>query len=1100
MRFAICLCLVLFLSPLLAQSPQASISGVVADKQGAVVAGVEVSAIDLETGIKTATRTNEAGFYSLRPLPIGGYLLAVELSGFRRHERKGITLTTGQALELNVTLELGTVSESITVTAEASLLETRNSDASQLIESQTIEDMPLGDRRAMNLIEITGGAVWVDYDSGSKPNFSLAGGRTQSQMFWIDGGTGQNMRLGIGQVDVDPPIESLQEVKVLANAFSAEYGGSAGGVIIATTKSGSNQTRGSLFEYFRNQALDAPNFFAPIADGKKSKPALRYNVFGGTLGGPIRRHKTFFFFSYEGSRRRDGSVRTLTVPSAPQRAGDFSQTYNARAVQVPIYDPATGRTEGTRTVRDPFPGNRIPVNRFDAVAAKLMTFYPAANRLPDDLSGANNFRGNDVTNLTRNNYTIKVDHNLGNKDKISARYMYNSDNASAASVYANPSADTVADNLRHQQYWYGTWTRILTPNLINEFRGTYGNRINHSHSKGLGENWPSKLGIKGVPDDAFPQFTPAGYANLGSGSQDRRQYPIEQYHFVNNTSWIRSKHSVKFGAEVRPSYNVETNRTLISGKFTFNRPLTGLQGATNTGDGAASMLLGYLSRFDQRGTPMLKRHSWYLAGFVQDDWTVRRGLTLNLGLRWEVDTPMADANSRFNGFDTQAINPVSGTPGVVRFAGINGWRIQPWDADWNNFGPRAGFAWRPFGAQRTVVRGGFGIFFAHPFDRGQPTAASLGYETSTALITNDNGVALPYTLSGGVPPAPAGEPVRDDSFGAVPRAQTSGTSVTFFETNRRAGYSEQFNLQIQRELPGQTLVEVGYLGNLSRKLTSTDLSIDQVRPELLGPGVGRWDRPFPQFSDVSVSGPTLGVSHYHAGVVKLQKRFSRGLNILATYTYAKFLDNSGSGGGTLGDEGNTYSNLYNRRADYGPSENDIRHRFTWSSVYQLPFGKGRRFLTNGTLRHVISHWSLGTVFTRQSAAPFTVRTQTNSTQAYSAGPLRADVVRDPNLPSDQRMLGRWFDTGAFAQPAIYQFGNQGINILRADSISKINCSLIRNFSVAERKQLQFRGEFFNLMNHPDFGLPGRVFEGPGFGIVSSARTARQVQAGLRLTF
>jgi len=871
-------------------------------------------------------------------------------------------------------------------------------------------------------------------------------------------------------------------------------------VIIATTKSGANQIRGSVFEYFRNQALDAPNFFAPIIAGKKSKPALRYNVFGGTLGGPIRRNRTFFFFSYEGSRRRDGSVRTLTVPSALQRAGDFSQTYNARGVLVTIYDPSTGRTVGSRTVRDPFPGNRIPANRIDPVAAKLITFYPEANRLPDDLSGANNFRGNDVTKLTRNNYTIKIDHNLNERNKVSIRYIYNSDISSNSSVYANPSADTVTDALKHQQYWYGTWTCIITAHMINEFRATYGNRINHAYSKGLGENWPSRLGLKGVPDDAFPQFTSAGYANLGSGSQDRRQFPIEQYQFVNNTSWIRGRHSFKFGAEVRPSFNVETNRSLISGKFTFNRPLTGLQGTSNTGDGIASLLLGYLSRYEQRGTPVLDRHSWYLAGFVQDDWAVRKGLTLNLGLRWEMDTPMVDANNRFNGFDPTPINPVSETPGVVRFGGINGWRTRPWDSDWNNFGPRIGFAWRPFGMQKTVVRGGFGIFFAHPFDRGQPTAASLGFENSTSLVTNDNGISLPYSLAGGVPSTTTEKIPLDDSFGAVPQPQTATQAVTFFETNRRSGYSEQFNLQIQRELPGQLLIEIGYLANLSRKLTSTDLSINQIRPELLGPDSSRWNRPFPQFSDVSVSGPTLGISNYHAGVIKAQKRYSRGLNILATYTLAKFLDNCGSGGGTLGDEGNAYSNLYNRQADYGPAENDIRHRFTWSSVFQLPFGKGRRFSGKSPLGPVLSNWTLGAVATWQSAAPFTVRTQTNSTQAFSAGALRADVIRNPNLPSDQRTLVRWFDTAALQQPATYLFGNQGINTLRGDSITVINCSIIRNFRIAEKKQLQFRGELFNVVNHPNFGLPGRVFEGPGFGIISSARMARQVQLGLRFTF
>ena len=489
---------------------EASISGTVSDSLGAAIPQVEVVATQNDTGVKTSAKTNESGFYSLRPLPIGAYTVSAGHTGFRRHSRAGIVLTTGQTLELNIALEIGSLTESVTVTAQASLLETRSSDSSQLVESKSIEEMPLGDRRAMNLIDVTGGAVFVNYDSGSKPNFSLAGGRTQSQMFFIDGGTGQNMRIGVGQIDTDPPIESLQEVKIMGNGFSAEYGGSAGGVIIATTKSGTNQFKGALFEFLRNQKMDAANFFAPVVNGATEKPSLRYNVFGGTIGGPVKRDKTFFFVSYEGSRRRDGSVRTLTVPSALERVGDFSQTFTARGLTA-IYDPASGRMQGTSTVRDPFVGNRIPANRIDKVGGGFVPFFPLANRTADDVTGANNFRANDVTALTRNNYIVKVDHNLRNNDKLTVRWLYNSDISTRNSVYPEPAADTNNQNDYHQQYWYGTWTRILSPNLLNEMRMTYGRRYAHTFSRGFGGKWPSKLGLNGVSDDAFPNVAPAAY-------------------------------------------------------------------------------------------------------------------------------------------------------------------------------------------------------------------------------------------------------------------------------------------------------------------------------------------------------------------------------------------------------------------------------------------------------------------------------------------------------------------------------------------------------------------------------------------------------------
>ncbi|MDQ6701182.1 MAG: hypothetical protein M3Z36_13460, partial [Acidobacteriota bacterium] len=634
-----------------------------------------------------------------------------------------------------------------------------------------------------------------------------------------------------------------------------------------------------------------------------------------------------------------------------------------------------------------------------------------------------------------------------------------------------------------------------------DFRFTYANRINHQLTKGLGGKYPEKLGITGVPDNAFPQFTAAGFSALGSNAQERRQYPIEQYQIVNNVSWVRGKHSFKFGGEARPAHNYEVNLPTGSGAFGFATTPTGLPGNAATGAGLASLLLGFPTSFDARQTEVLDRSSWYLAGFAQDDWTVRGDLTLNIGLRWETDTPIVDKNNRMNSFDAHAINPVSGTPGVVRFAGLNGFPAKPYKTDWNNFGPRFGFAWKPFGSQTTVVRGGFGIFFAHPFDSGQPSSASLGFELSSSLSSPDNGITAPFFLRNGVPGS-LKAPELSDSFGAVAPGKQANTAVTFFDPQRATGYSQQFNLGVQHELPGAMVVEVSYLANLSRKLPNANITLNQIPPSILGPNhQSQADRPFPQFSNVTIVSPTFGVSSYHAGLVKFEKRFSRGFNVVSTYTYSKFLDNSFDGGSALGASGGPYSNYYNRRADYGPSDNDIRNRFTFSSVYELPFGTGRRYLSSNPLRYVAGDWSIGTVTTIQSGPPFTVTTQTNSTNSFSAGALRADVVRNPNLSSDQRAVSRFFDTDAFAQPAPFQFGNQGTNILRAAGVTNFDFSLLRNFRITERMRFQFRGEFFNAFNHTNFGIPGRTFGGAGFGIVSSAaRPARQIQLGLRLTF
>lgn len=1091
------------LSAAFAQSPEATVSGIVSDNQGAIIVGASVQARNNSTGFVTSVRTNDSGLYLMRALPIGLYTITVEHSGFKKYVRQNLRLTTSQNLELPIALELGAVTESVTISAAAATLETRTSDVSQLVEAKTIEDMPIGDRRAMNIINITGAAVFVNYDSGAKPNFSLAGGRTQSQSFFIDGGTGQNMRLGIGQVDLDPPVEVVSEVKVLANSYSAEFGGSAGGVVIATTKSGTNKLMGTFFEYLRNEKLDAANFFAPIVNGEKRRAPLRYNVFGGTVGGPVvipklynGKDRTFFFYAYEGSRRGEGDIRTLTVPTIDQRGGNFSQFSN------PIFDPATTANVGGRNVRQPFAGNIIPSSRLDPVGRNVTQFWPTPNRPPDNASGANNFRANYVSRLTRDNHTAKVDHNLTEKDKLSVRYLYNSDNVFNTSVFPGQdgAGDTLADPLRHQHYTYASWNRVISPSVLNELRYTYGNRINWNRSKGLGGNWVQQLGIRGIPDGAFPIFNVTGYQTLSS-APERRQFPIQQHQIIDNFSWVRGRNSLKFGFEWRTSMNYEVNRPASSGQFGFNPFSSGQPGVAASGNGLASLLLGLPVNFTARETQVLDRRSDYWAWFAQDDWTVSKNLTINIGVRWETDTPIFDVNNRMNFFDTAKTNPVSGTPGVVTFAGLNGAPRKPYRTDMNNFGPRIGFAWKPFGLENTVVRGGFGIFFAHPFDAGAPTTASLGFENSLTLNSPDQGITHPFVLRDGVPGFSLTPPALNDSFGSVRVGQAPNTAVTFYETNRATGYAQQFNFGIQRQLRGGFLVETSYIGNLSRKLPSANLSLNQIPLEQAAAGrTTQAARPFPQFTGVAIALPTLGKSNYHALSARFEKRFDGGFSLLGTYTWSKFLNDTTEGGGQVGADGGPYSDFYNRRLDYGPSGNDVRHRYTTSSVYELPFGSGKRWLANNPAKYFLGNWTLGLIMLLQSGAPVTIGTQVDTRNNFSAGGLRPDALRNPNLPSNQRTVGQWFDTAAFAQPAAFRNGTSGVGVVRADGKINFDLSLLKNIPFGERRKVQLRGEFFNIANHPNFGNPGATFGGPGFGVIAAADPGRRVQVGARVVW
>lgn len=1086
-----------------AQSNLATISGIITDQQGGVVPNAAVVATNVETGVQTSAQTNAAGFYRLQNLPIGAYDVSVEHPGFRKYVRR-VTLTTGEQLGLDVGLAVGATGESITVTAEAPLIESRTSEVNSLIESKSIDALPLGNRRTLNVLQLSGAAVFVSYPNtpaNVNPNFSIAGGRTQSQMAWIDGGNAQNMRLGAAQINLDPPVETIEEVKVLSNNYSAEYGASASGVVIETTKSGTNQFHGSGYEFFRNNAMDAPGFFAPIVNGRKVSPELRYNVFGATAGGPIRKDKTFFFFAYEGQRLHTSSATTLTVPTFLQRNGDFSQTFNASGKLIPIYDPATTQLVNGAYTRQPFPGNVIPASELDPVGVAVLAYYPLPNQAPSNVGGANNFSGAPVNISPSDFYMIKVDHNFSSRDRLTGRYMRVSGTGSISSVYSDNGAGdptTFAEN--RSQYVYASWTHVVSAAQVNDFRFTFNDRVFHSLSAGLGRGYPSKLGLKGVPDDAFPQFSPAGFSSLGAATQERRQYPIRQQQCVDNYSLNRGRHALKFGFEVRKSFNQDVLRSQVSGSFSFSTQPTGLPGNATSGNGLASMLTGFVTSFSELETQPLLRHSYYLGAFVQDNWTLRPDLTLNLGLRWETDTPMVDENNRMNSFDLHQVNPVSGTPGVVKFLGVNGYPTSPFAAHWRNFGPRVGFAWKPFGSEKTVIRGGAGIFFAHPFDAGVPNANSLGFSASASLATPDQGITAPFYLRNGVPVTPAA-PALNDAFGAVPVGQPTTTSVTFFDPHRGIGYSQQFNLGVQRQLGGGMMIEISLLGNLSRKLANANLSLNQIAPQILGPQhSSQRDRPFPQFTGVAIQNPTLGVSNYYAGMLRVEKRYSRGLSFGANYTWSKYLGNVNMTGASEGNDAGTYSNYYNRRADYGPTANDIAHRLNFHWIYELPFGAGKRWLSDSPLRYVAGGWSLGSVATFQTGAPNTITTQTNNCNCFSAGAQRPDVLSSPDLPSDQRTLKAWFNTAAFAQPAAYTFGNAGIGIVRGPGLINIDLSVLRNFRVTERVRAELRGEFFNALNHTNFGNPGATFGASNFGVISSAGPARQIEVGVRVLF
>lgn len=1076
------------------QGTSATLTGVVTDASQARLAEVKLQLTNEDTGVVTAGVSSPEGEFTFPLLIPGPYRLVASAPGFQTLTRSNIVLELGRVSRVDLTMQVGQVTDSIEVSSSAPLLESETSTVGQFIENKTITDMPLNGRRVGDLLNLMGAGVYVQGDV-IRPRVAIAGGRADQQQWLLDGVNASNIALEAPQALFNPPVESIQEIRIQQNAYSAEFGNSTSGVVTMTTRSGTNRLAGSLYEYFRNDKLDARNFFA--AD----RAPLRWNVYGFAAGGPVvlpklynGRNRTFFFTSTEWQKQRIGVTRTMTVPTQAQRNGDFSQTFTTAGALVRIFDPATTRASGATFVRDPFPGNIVPPNRLDPSGGRIAAQFPLPNRAASNLAGANNFVANGVNALNITTWTSKVDHTFNDRDRLSVRFLLHDFPTYNTAVYPNAAADPNA-NFQDRRAYSLLVNEIhnFAPALVNDFRFNWQPRRFHFQSVGLGEGWPSQLGVRGVADDAFPRINATGFASLGNTNHERIQMPIRDTHIVNALSWFRGRHSLKFGGEARLGRNVDEFNPAISGVISFAPQATALPGVNNTGNAMASLLLGVPQSGSVRDTDLLDRRSQYYAGFLQDDWKLSTTLTLNLGARWEAHLPRTDAENRQNGFDRSAINPVSGTPGVVTFAGLNGEPEASYETDYNNFGPRIGLAWRPFA--RTVVRSGYGIFYGPPLPGSNNSSA--GFETSGDFSTPDNGITAPFTLREGFPSTARAE--LNAGYGAVRVGQPVRFSPDFVDRKRSLGYSQQWNFGIQQEIGWNTVFDVSYLGNVGHKLNGPNTNINQVPPSQMGPGNAQIRRPFPQFGNVVLITPMWGNSSYHGMNLKMEKRFSHGLNFLANYTYSKFIDDVASGFEN-GQAAGGIQDFYNRRAEKALSGNDVRNRLVFSSVYELPVGRGRRWWNKGATAVLLGGWNLGTIVTLQDGSPVGLVTQVNTTNAFNPGAQRANLLRNPALPASERTVERWFDISAAEAPAQFTFGNAGRTVLTGPGLANVDISLLKNFALSERFNVQFRAEAFDALNRPNFQDPGNALGSPNFGVISAAKDSRSLQLGLKLNF
>lgn len=1055
----------------------AEISGRILDASKAAISGAKVTLTRADTGFQRSTLSTGEGYYRFPLLAPGKYQITAAHDGFQTQTRTDILAETGVIGTADLQLDIGEVAQSIAVEASAPLLETGSAAVAQVVTNKTITGMPLLDRRSSQLTGLNGFVVKAGAGAGA--TFAIAGGRGNNSNYLIDGGTAQNLTLGVPTLSFDPPVESMQEFNVAISDYAAELGRTGGGVIQMTTKSGTNDFHGSAYEFFRNDALTARTFFASTV------PILRYNLFGASLSGPIRRNRTQFFFNYEGKRQTTADTKILNIPTPAETSGDFS------ADAYKVVDPLN---------KTPFANNIIPANRLDPVGAKLAAYYPAPN-VPGAPSGKANFRANDPAQTVTDDYVGRIDHVFNDNNRVFGRLLAETNHTLTDSIFPTPGTDSFG-NLAHNYYYNasGTWYHSFSPSMINEARYTYTRRQALAISAGANTTLDQSLGLAGVNQAFFPTVSPTGFQALGNTSQQQRlQTPIRSDQYTNNVTFTHGQHQVKFGVEYRYSSNIDLYSPTAGGAFAFND--------TATGSGLASLLLGWVYSASRLETYELHTRADSYAGFIQDDWRITPKLTLNIGLRYDLDQPRWETHNRQNSFDPAAINPVSGTPGVIAFSGVNGVSKYANRWDKNNFGPRIGLAWKL--SNSLVVRSGGAILYTGEYDQATPIVANTGFSTQGSFVSPDNGITPTFLLAGGLPPVLS--PTTADltpGFGAVPIGKSPTTSVAYFNPNRSVGYLYQGNLNIQKQLPGNVLIDVGYLGTFGHHLPAPDAqSIDQVPTAKLGPGSAQALRPFPQFSNVSIIAADVGASNYHGVNFDAEKRYSNGLLFKANYTYSKFIDNVAARNELAGFPGTgAFTNYYNQASDRGLSGNDVRHRFVWSSLYELPFGTGRRFRAASKLLNAAAGgWSTGLIAELRSGTPLSAIELTNKTNSFSDG-VRPNVTGDPNLASGRplgQQLAEWFNANAFVAPAPYTFGNAGRTFGEGPGAVNLDGSLLRDIRILENHVLQFRVEALNFLNHANFANPDTRRGSATFGQITSlaaGNQARIFQLGLHYAF
>jgi hypothetical protein len=1061
-----------FVAVVAAQTPTATLVGRVADSSRAAVPGAAIQVRRTTTNETRTAQSDANGDFTVAGLPPGTYDITIDKTGFRQVHETNLQLQVDQTARVDAQLQIGSVSETIQITADVPLLNTDTSARGDVISSQELVEMPLNGRSFDDLAFLVAGVQPAEQSAKGSP-YVVNGARADASNVVIDGLNDQNPRDAGAQAR--PPLDSLQEFKMETSGYSAEYGRLAGGVVNMVLRSGGNALHGSLFEFVRNDAMDARNFF----DGPV-KSELRRNQFGATLGGPLTiphvysgRDRTFFLVSWESYRQVSGSNSIGVIPTALEKQGNFSQDYNATGQLILLKNPLASGSCTATSASGCFPGNMIPASQISPISQRLLQFFPTPN-----LTGANNFLVNAVTPDNWDDFLFKVDQRIGQKDTIAVRVLERWE--TSTNPFSGSSLGTFGATTSTGQALYGiSDTHVFSPTLINEARAGITRTTDTELSAHAGTNWAAQFGIPGTTTDptleGFPKFSVTGYEGFGDNASDPIRYTVTDYNYNDVATWNKGKHSIRFGGDyLRIQYYQPTNSN-FNGTFTFNGKVSN--------DGFADLLLGDLSSSSIKiGTVTNHLYSREFGAFIQDDYKILPNLTLNLGLRYEIQPALTEEYGQLTSYvpslgkeiiggastipNWQSTVASVGLTGLVGLAGTYGLPSSLVNTNYDNFAPRVGFAWRPFGNNKTVFRSGYGVFYTGSRFSAERTDIAGGFpfaltQTFTGSTTNPN-----VTLAN---PFPAS------------LAKVSGTTTTNgYEVNPPSPYLQSWNFTIEREVGCGVVVEVAYAGSKGTHLgRKYDLN-QEVRTTST-------TRPYPGFGDIEyyMFGEN---SSYNSGTVTVRKRFAHGLFFRANYTYAKSIDeNSGlnyaGAGGFAGAQ-----NSQDLTAERGLSDFDVRNTFSMNFAWKLPFN--RSIFTRG--------WQLAGSGTAYSGQPFTPQLSGPSIDLAQA--TRPNRLANGSLPNPS--VSDWFNLNAFAivPDSAFAFGNSGRNILEGPGTVAINLSLSREFSIRERGRFQFRFETFNVTNHPNFNLPADALDKANAGTITSAKASRQLQLGLRYSF